>query len=158
MLHELDLLLRRLRLVRRAGRRIVITTRGRGLYDDPPQLLTTLAGGLFAGEGFPAACAELAGALMLVGAEADYSSALARTIHPAIVAEGWQRDGESPSERDVAWGVADFLRPAEAIGLLAREESASRLLPDRLTLTPAGRAAVAAGLRARALAPATGPY
>jgi len=117
-----------------------------------------LSEALFAGESFSGTCAELAGALMLDGAEADYSRTLAAAIHPAIVAEGWQSDGESPSERDVAWAVADFLRPAESIGLLRRGKGASRYSRDPLFLTPAGRVGIAAGLRARALAPATGPF
>jgi len=158
LLHELHHLLRRLRLVRRAGRRIVITTRGGQLAESPPELLLALSEALFARESFSATCAELAGALMLDGAEADYSRTLAGAIHPAIVAEGWQSDGESPSERDVAWAVADFLRPAESIGLLRRGKGASRYSRDPLFLAPAGRVGIAAGLRARGLAPATGPF
>lgn len=155
---ELHQLLRQLRLVRRDKRRIVITARGRELHDDPAELLVTLAVELLRGESFPSACAELASALILDGMVADYSRTIARAIHPAIVAEGWQCDGDSPSERDVAWGVAGFLRPAESLGLLTPGEGASRYSRDQLMLTPAGRVALTAGLRARAFAAAAGPY
>lgn len=158
LLCELDELLRHLRLVRRRGRQIVSTARGRKLQADPPALLLALARGLFAGEDFRAACAELAAALILEGAVAGYSAALADRIHPAIVAEGWQAARESPDVRHVSWTIADFLRPAEAIGLFQRRESGSRGRPDTLILTDAGRAALISGLRERALAPARGPY
>jgi hypothetical protein len=158
LLCELDELLRRLRLVRRQGRRVLTTARGRKLQADPPTLLLMMAMKLLAGEDFRAACAELAVALILDGAGASYSDTLADRVHPAIAAEGWQAEGQPPGVRDVRWTTADFLRPAEAIGLLQREESRSRLRPDPLTLTDAGRAALIAGLRERALAPATGPY
>lgn len=157
-LHELHGLLRRLRLVRRAGRRVVITTRGRKLHDDPAALLAALAVELLGGESFTAACAELAGALILDGAVADYSDALARRVHPAIVAEGWQSAGEHPSERDVGWTIAEFLRPAESSGLLAREPGTTRRSRSRLVLTSAGRVGLTIGLHTRALAPASGPY
>jgi hypothetical protein len=156
-LHELHGMLRRLRLVRRTGRRIVVTARGRRLRGDPPALLAALARELLAGESFRAACAELAVALMLGGVVADYGDSLAHRIQPAIVAEGWRSDGESPDVRDVGWAIADFLRPAEAAGILSRGESGSRLSGDPLVLTDAGHTALIVGLRARALAPATGP-
>jgi hypothetical protein len=157
-LHELHGLLRRLRLVRRAGRRVVVTARGHRLQEDPPALLEALAQELLAGGSFRAACAELAVALMLDGVAADYGDALAETIQPAIAAEGWQSDGESPGVRDVGWAVAEFLRPAEAIGILSRGERGSRPSRDPFMLTDPGRSALIAGLRARAFAPATGPY
>ncbi len=158
LLCELDELLRDQRLVRRKGRRILATARGRKLAADPPELLLTLARELLAGTSFRAACAELAVALILDGAVADYSDTFTGPIHQAIVAEGWQAGGEPPEVRNVTWTVADFLRPAEAIGLLEPKKSDSRLQPDSLILTDTGHTALIAGLRERAFAPATGPY
>ena len=60
--------------------------------------------------------------------------------------------------RDVGWQVADLLRPAEAIGVLAREPRREPRSAVLLTLTSAGRAALIVGLRARALAPARYPW
>lgn len=150
LLGELHALLRRLRLLRRRGRRISLTARGRALREDPPALLEALVRGLLCGETFAAACAELSAALLLDRAAPD-SRSLAAATHPAIVAEGWRASGEPPTERDVAWTIEDFLCAAEAIGLLAAEPSGR--FRTRI-LTPAGRAGLAAGLRARALAPA----
>jgi hypothetical protein len=158
LLCELDELLHHLRLVRRTGRRIVTTARGRQLHADPAALLVALATELLTGESFRAACAELAVALILDGFVTDYSDALADRIHPAIVAEGWQATGEPPAPRDVGRTIADFLRPAEATGLLERQKSGSSRKPKPLILTDVGRAALISGLRARALAPSTGPY
>jgi len=156
MLRELHGLLRRLRLVRLAGRRIITTARGRKLRDDPAALLAALAGELLVGESFAAACAELASALILDGAIVDYSGAIARQIYPAILAEGWRSAGHRPSQLDVTWAVFDVLRCAESIGLLDRAPDTTVLSPGNLVLTAAGRIGLTSGLRARALAPAKG--
>ena len=153
-LWELHQLLRELRLLRRKGRRVKTTKRGRELSGDPPALLEALATELLRGENFYAACAELAGALILGGAPADYGETLAERVHPAVAAAGWQSGEESPSVRDVSWHIASFLRPAEAIGVLVDEGSGSRLSRKPLVLTEAGRTALTAALRVRALAPA----
>jgi hypothetical protein len=158
LLCELDELLRHLRLVRRTSRRIITTARGRQLQADPAALLVALATELLAGESFRAACAELAVALILDGFVTDYSDALADRIHPAIVAEGWQAAGAPPEPRDVGCTIAAFIRPAEATGLLERNENGSRLKPKPLILTDVGHAALITGVRARALAPPMGPY
>lgn len=152
---ELHQLLRRLRLVRRSGRRIVVTARGRRLRDDPPALLEAFACELLAGDSFHAACAELAAAVMLDGAAIDFSNAIADRVRPAIVADGWHLHGAFPSSLDVWREIFDFVRRAEAIGILAHDGRYSRLPPAPFVLTDPGHAALAAGLHARALAPAT---
>lgn len=154
---ELHQMLRGLRLVRRTGRRIAITARGRRLRDDPPALLEALACELLAGQSFHAGCAELVAALMLDGAVIDYSNAVADQVWPAIVAEGWHLDGAHPSTLDVWMEIIDFARRAEAIGIVARAGPLWRLPPAPFELTGPGRAALAAALHARALAPATRP-
>ncbi|MGH2943927.1 MAG: hypothetical protein ACRDLN_14250, partial [Solirubrobacteraceae bacterium] len=157
LLRELHELLLRVRLVRRAGRRIVTTARGRKLRDDPAGLLAALAGELLAGEGFATSCAELAGALILAGAVVDYSAAIATQIHPAILAEGWHHGSYRPTELDVRWAILEFLRRAESIGLLERVPGTTRLSHGHVVLTAAGLMGLVTALRARALAPATGP-
>lgn len=151
-LDELHALMRSMRLVRRERSRLVATKRGRDLGDEPPALLAELATALLEGEGFAAACAELAAALVLDGAAVD-AHALATTAYPALVAEGWSSGGDPPSEHEVTWTIVSFLCAAEAVGLVARAPRQSRRAPVRLVLTPAGRAGLATGLRARALAP-----
>ncbi len=110
-------------------RQLVTTPQGRKRLTDPPKLLIALATELLAGDSFRAACAELTVALILDGTVASYSDALADRIHPAILAEGWQAAGERPDLRNVLWTISDFQRPAEAIGILERRESSSRLKP-----------------------------
>ena len=157
LLHELHWLLRDQRLLRRRSRRLETTARGRKLLTDPPSLFDTLATELLAGDSFRAACAELAVPLLLTGVIADYSKQLAERIQPAIAAEGWQHDGESPGVRDVSWAIADFLRPAQAVGLIKREHDWLSFR-EPLVLSNDGRTALIAALRARALAPRKGPY
>jgi hypothetical protein len=131
--------------------------RSRKLLTDPPSLFDTLATELLAGYSFRAACAELAVPLLLTGFITDYSKQLAERIQPAIAAQGWQHDGESPGVRDVSWAIADFLRPARAVGLIKREHD-SPSFREPLVLSDDGRTALIAALRARALAPRKGPY
>jgi hypothetical protein len=153
-LWELHQLLRELRLLRRKGRRVLTTKRGRALAGEPPTLLEALATELLRGENFYAACAELAVALILDGAPADYGETLAARVQPAVADAGWRAGEEPPSVRDVSWHIAAFLRPAEAIGVLMDEGSGSRLSRKPLVLPEAGRAALTAALRNRALRPA----
>lgn len=156
-LWELNQLLRDLRLLRRKGRQVLTTKRGRELAADAPALLAELATELLRGESFYAACAELAVALILDGAPADFGEGLAERVQPAVAAVGWRSGEEPPSVRDVSWNIAAFLRPALAIGVFTRGEGAHRSR-EPLILTDAGRAALAAALRARALAPARSVY
>jgi hypothetical protein len=124
LLCELDELLHHLRFVRRTGRRIVTTARGRQLHADPAALLVALATELLTGESFRAACAELAVALILDGFVTDYSTALADRIHPAIVAEGWQATGEPPAPRDVGRTIATSYAPRKRPGYSSARRAA----------------------------------
>lgn len=158
LLHELHARLRGSRLIRRSGRSIVLTKRGRELRDDPAALLTRLATDLLAGESFTAACAELASVLILAGVPAHDTSALAERMHPALVERGWRSEDGAIPRRAVTWTLADVLRAAEAIGILGRAPGGRRDTRETLALTEPGRAAMIGGLRARALAPGVGPY
>jgi hypothetical protein len=96
-------------------------------------------------------------ALLLAGFEADWSVPLARHVHPAIVAEGWQAAGEPPEVSEVSWAIADFIRPATAAGLIERPGDFP-FHREPLIFSAAGRAALIAAPQARALAPRKGPY
>jgi hypothetical protein len=157
LLRELHALLLRSGLFRRTGRQIITTRRGRKLRDDPAALLAALSGALLGGEGFAVSCAELASALILSGAIVDYSGAIAAQIHPAILAEGWRYESLRPTELDVRWALMDFLRRAEAIGLVELVPGTTRLSSGHLALTAAGLMGLVTALRARALAPITTP-
>lgn len=156
LLCELDRLLCGAGLVRRAARRMLMSARGRELAGEPPALLRALAGQLLAGEGFRAACAELAVALILDGCAAGYSGRPASQILPAIIEDGWRAGGEPPPLEEVRGQVAALLRSGEAIGIFERRAAPSPLRADLLALTTVGYAALTAALRARALAPGVG--
>lgn len=114
LLHELHGLLRALRLVRRKARSIVITKRGRELRDDPAKLLTALAEQLLCGDSFRAACAELAGALMLDGTAAHDVGGLAGRIHPAIAEQGWRSPDGHVSRSPASTGMTSARQPVRA--------------------------------------------
>jgi hypothetical protein len=143
-LHRLHSLLREMRLLRRAGRRLRTTTRGRRLRERPDVLLAECAEALFAGDTFDAAVGELTAALLLSGEPAD-PDRLAEAIQPALAADGWHAGGEPPDRHDVSQAVSAFLLRAEPVGIVAWRER---------RMTAAGRAALHHGLRARALGPA----
>lgn len=158
LLGELHDLLRRVRLLRRTSRRLTLTTRGHALAADPPELLRTLARSLLAGDTFKAACGELAVALILNGAVIDYTPRLGDRARPAIAAAGWRAGSEPPAREHVSWAIADLLRPAEALGLLAPVPGDTGLRSGQLLLTDVGRQALTDALRARAVGPANGPF
>lgn len=103
-------------------------------------------------------CAELAFALILDGTPAHDTSALADRVQPALVERGWRTQDGSIPKRAVSWAVAEVLCGAEAVGILGRAPGSPYKTRQTLALTEAGRAAVIAGLRARALAPGVGPH
>jgi hypothetical protein len=143
-LHRLHWLLREMRLLRRSGRRLRTTARGRGLRSHADARLAECAEALLAGDTFEAAVGELTAALLLSGEPAD-PDRLAEPVHAAIAADGWHSNGEAPSRRDISRAVSGFLLRAEPVGIVAWHERRP---------TAAGLGALHNGLRARALGPA----
>jgi hypothetical protein len=154
-LRELHQLARRLRLLRRRGRKLVLTRRGEMLRRDPAGLFRACASQLIAVEGFDGAAQELAAAVLLSGETVD-RDVLESAVHAAIVAEGWNAGGEPPAVYEVAGAAAGLLRLTEALGLIDydyeydRESGSARC---ELTSTAAGREALRLALRLRALRP-----
>ena len=146
---EIDGLLRAVRLIRRTGSRVASTKKGRAIQSRPPALLQILVSGLFEGDTFGTACAELAAALLIAGVKADYSDAIPERIRPTLVAEGWQAGGEPPDVRDIGLSVAAFLRQAEAVGLFEPRKDGRGVPPSRMVLRDIGRAALLTSLHAR---------
>lgn len=156
LLGELHHQLKKIRLLRRSGRRLITTNHGRKLICEPAALLQTLAHDLIAGEDFRSACTELTVALLLTGFEANWSEPLAKVVQPAIVADGWHSGTDAPDIRTISWTISDFIRAASAAGLIAAQHDLLSRKP--LALTPAGRSALTSALRNRALAPRSTPY
>jgi len=80
---------------------------------------------------------------------------LAKRVRPAIVAEGWQSNGEPPGVRDVCWAIADFIRPATAGGLI-HPPGDFPFHREPLVLTQAGRPALIARFATGHLRPGPG--
>lgn len=150
-LHEVHALARNLRLVRRRGRLLLLTTRGRELRTDPEALWKAVALQLAEGATFDAAVAEMALAMLLLD-EACEIDRLVESIVGVLAAEGWHDEatGEAPDPDAVRRALWTMVRPAEALGLMAmfggwRERS--------LGLTRPGRGAALLALRRRATGP-----
>lgn len=140
VLHALHEGLRRLRLLRRRGRRLLVTARGRELAADAEVLLAALAADLGAGDPFTD---EIAGAVLeeLARHEQCDHDALDAAAFARIQRVPWRGpDGRPPSERDVGWVVGDVLRRGEAYGLIERQSDVDRpRLRSQIALTSAGR-------------------
>ncbi|TML96919.1 MAG: plasmid pRiA4b ORF-3 family protein [Actinobacteria bacterium] len=141
--------LRRVRLLRRRGRQLMATARGRALAWQPATLLSTLGADLGAGEPFTE---EIAAAIVdaLRTHEHRDHSALAAAAFARISRAPWCGPrGEPVTERDVSWVVGDVLRRGEAYGLIERdpEPGQSRFLGPHVALTPAGGIAFRAAPR-----------
>lgn len=150
---EMQDLARRMRLLRRSARRVVLTARGRALLDDRVGLRDAAAPHLIAADGFSAAVQELAVAVLLADGDGVELDGLVARVHAAIVAEGWNADGQAPAALDVRACVWEVLRPAQALGLLVHEYEYDRerqRARGELTLSPAGREALRLAVRARA--------
>ncbi|WP_028057676.1 hypothetical protein [Candidatus Solirubrobacter pratensis] len=139
-------LLRRMRLLRRTGRRVVATSRAGKLT--PAALLEACATALLAGDTFDASVGELTAALLLAGEPVEIER-LAEQIHPVILAEGWHAGAARPSIHQTGAAIGQALARAEPLGIVTGQRWKDR------RLTEVGRSALHTGLRARALGPAT---
>jgi hypothetical protein len=133
--------LRRLRLVRRRGRRLLATARGRELGADPGALLQVLAADLGAGDAFTESVVIAVVDALRGGESFDWreleAAAFARIRRGIWVGP----DGSPPDERDVGGVVGEVLCLGEAYGLVKRfpDPVQPRLRGLRLALSPAAR-------------------
>jgi hypothetical protein len=112
--------LRRPRLVRRRGRKLLATTRGRKLVDDPLALLSELAGDLGGGDPFTAMVANAVIDRLSTKAPCTHAELVAPAVQAAALG-GWRdASGNPPGERPVSWYVGDVLRRGEVYGLIER--------------------------------------
>ncbi|MCW2943418.1 MAG: hypothetical protein JWR24_135 [Actinoallomurus sp.] len=151
-LTELRELLRKAGLVRRTGRRLVLTPDGRRHREDLPALWQTVTGQLAAGEGFEAAVAEI-GLLALADGRPVDSAHFERTLIDAADEQGWHDPATkaAPDSRTIAYARAHLRHRLQALRLLVTEKTWNA----PYQLTPAGQAAAITALRTRALRPRT---
>jgi hypothetical protein len=131
--------LRRLRLVRRRGRRLHATARGRELSQDPATLLTVLATDLGAGDPFTEAVAAAVTATLAAGDHSSHDD-LGATALARVRRGGWNdSDGRPPTERDISWVVGDVVCRGEAYGLIHRHpDPTQRRLRAQVTACAVG--------------------
>jgi hypothetical protein len=112
--------LRRRRLVRRRGRKLLATTRGRKLAAEPVALLYEFALDLGGADSF----SEMVASVVVDALRETAPCTRDQLVAPAHKAAQWGwRDstGNPPDERGVSWVVGDVLRRGEAYGLIDRK-------------------------------------
>lgn len=133
--------LRRLKLVRRRGRRLYATPRGRELASDPVALLAVLLTDLGAGDPFTEAVAATVTDMLAAGDHHSHDDLEAAAL--ARVRRGGWRDpaGQPPSERDVSWVVSQVLCRGDAYGLVQRQPDPAqpRLRSNQVALSAGAR-------------------
>ena len=148
---------RRLRLVRRRGRRLHLTAGGADLLHDPGRLWAAVATETEDGEEFTRMITELVGLRLLQGRVE--TGELVAVIGPIVAAQGWSTSSGplTPDElSSAAWRPLRWWRIFHA---LDEEESTweygtgRRLTPHTLALRPDGERMVLAYLRAQAAGP-----
>ena len=147
VLEELREGLRRMGLVRRRGRRLFSTKRGRELAQDPDALLRVLADDLGGGDEFAAVMAEAIADSLASGRRThdELASAAAASARRGRWAD---EDGRPPSPRDLSWVVSEVLCRGEAYGLIERRpDPAEPRWRSVLALTDAGAQVLAATWR-----------
>jgi hypothetical protein len=135
LLQELHAVSRRAGLLRRRGRRLLLTRQGRAALADADVLAQSAARGLIAGDLFEREVAELASAALVADPELG-RAALVATVHPAV-ADAWRTEGQPVSQRDVERAVGPFLHAAIGLGALT----------EHLTPTADGAELLARALR-----------
>jgi len=147
----LHALLGRGRLLRRRGRRLLLTARGRELQQQPAPLLETLGRALPAAGGFEAAVGALAIGVLLSDGGGS-AREIATAILPALIAQGWRADEQPPVVDHVRPIVDELLWTADAAGLVRRPRGGRPA-----ALTEAGRFALRAAMSPHDRTPATTP-
>lgn len=152
--HELHQFARRLKLVRRKGRKLLLAPAGRRGLQDIETLWRTVAHGLFVGEEFEQAVAELLFPLLITEGETQTDEIKGRIA--AILAEqGWGTRDEwgrqvPIGENGAARGMWDVTKIAVPLGMMTKGGD----WQDRsLALNEFGVGTGLEGLRARSVAP-----
>ncbi len=153
---------RRQGLVRRRGRRLLSTTRGMQMVDDPAGLWSMVATETEEPGEFALAVTEAVGLRLLSGRAEVHQ--LAADVHPVLAAQGWSSGGDRITIRQVSSAIYIPIRWWRLFGVLEEERSrwdpVARvpLNPHTYALRPGGVSMVLAFLRARAIRPRHSAY
>jgi hypothetical protein len=150
---ELRQLLQRAGVLRRSGRRLVMSTRSRGLLGDPGgQWLLAMTRLIDTGE-FESAAQEAAVMLLLQADGMVEFSDLVREVADVLAGSGWRDTGNGapPDDRDVNRAVLSLVRRCGLWSIV--DEGRGPGYTTRLRLTEVGRTGGRAALRSLALRP-----
>lgn len=141
VLETLHVTLRHIKLMRRRAGRLLTTPRGRELLADPEGLFDVLVDDLWGQDPFRA---TIAGAVIetLDGEQAVGYLEASRAATTRIASGMWRdASGSAPTEDEVSWLAANFVRRAEACGVVGQHLAPDAPLERRLQLrlTAAGR-------------------
>jgi hypothetical protein len=149
----------RLRLVRRRGRRLHLTTRGVELLASPDRLWEQVASATEDGEDFTLAVTELVGLRLLQGRVEQRK--LVGEVAPILIAQRWSTGGSPITVNHVSSAVYCPLRwwrlfnTIDEVNATWEYGTARELTPHTVALTPDGEQMVLAFLRSRAAWPRT---
>ena len=147
----------RLRLLRRRGRRLHLTTRGVEFLASPDRLWEQVASETEDGEDFTRAVTELVGLRLLQGRVEQRK--LVGEIAPILIAQGWSTGGSLVTVNHVSSAVYCPLRwwrlfnTIDEVNATWEYGTARELTPHAVALMPDGERMVLAYLRSRAAGP-----
>jgi hypothetical protein len=149
-LYHLRELTQRVGLVRRSGRTLMLTAKGRAALDDAEVLWRAVARGLIPRDRFLDANGEIVLALLLSGeVNADEITA---TLSAVLREDGWRAvdTNEPPTDDEISFAWHQTTNLLRALGLL---DSGGQLLVREYSLTPVGHAIALECLHHRATGP-----
>lgn len=131
--------LRRLGLVRRRGRRLFSTKRGRELLEDPETLLRVLADDLGGGDPFTEVVAAAVAESLARSGQCTHDELAEAAAASARRGRWADAEGRPPDGDDLSWDVSEVLCRGEAYGLIERcSDPAEPRWRGLLALTDAG--------------------
>lgn len=152
----------RLRLVRRRGRRLHLTSLGSQLLADPAELWKAVARETEDGDPFTQAVTEMVGLRLIRGrAERDE---LVADVTPILGAQGWSTASGPITSEHISYAIWGPLRWWRLFSVLNEVESnwergtGRRLTPHTVALHPEGEQMVLAYIRSRAAGPRHNVY
>lgn len=153
LLSELRAVLQRAGALRRSGRRLLISTRGRSLMGDAEAQWAIATGQLIDADDFDRAAQEAALMLLLQANGMVEIQQLVAEVADVVAGSGWRDTGNGapPDERDVTRAVSVLLRRCELWSLI--EQGRGPGYASRVRLSDVGKRGGYAALRQLAMRP-----